>query len=123
MNKNKWYNIVIWSICSICFLIFIIAASGKFSVSGNMYQNFLKWGYNYTILIIAGLLEALGAIFLLVPKLRRIGAYILIFVMLAAIMTHIINFNEMGLPLFPIAFVSLLTLILFLNKYNQKQQL
>jgi len=119
-DKKVWYQVAIWCLSTICFFVFILAASGKFAKSGNMYDNFLRWGYNYHLLVTVGILEASGATFLLIPKLRSIGISFLIVVMLGSIATHFSNFDEMGFPSFPIALISTLILVRFLSQQTKK---
>lgn len=107
--NNKMWAITAWVLSIICAIIFLLASLGKFSFEGNMYDNFIKWGYNGFLLLSVGVFELLGAIFLLIPKLRKYGVFSLIIVMIGASVTHFINFEELGFPLFSLGLIVVLT--------------
>lgn len=80
-----------------------------------MYENFIRWGYNGFLMVIAGLMEGIGAILLIIPKTRLYGAFVLITVMVAAAITHFLNFEELGWPLLNAGLIALLSLIIYWN--------
>ena len=116
---KKSLSIVEWIICIAVGITFLLAASGKFSFEGNMYENFIKWGYSGALLITVGIMEATGGIMLFMPFTRKYGSIILSVVMIGSIFTHIRN-PEMGSPLLPVVLLILLTVIFLfdLSKEN-----
>lgn len=116
MSRRKSVQITVSVISVLCALIFFVAASGKFSTDGNMSDNFLRWGYSFRILLLTGLFEAAGGILLLIPKSRIMGAVALLAVMLGAMITHLRNFGELGIPLLPLVLSILLVVIIFLDR-------
>lgn len=119
--KNRKINLLfIWILCIPISLIFLLAASGKFSQNGNMYENFLRWGYSYPLLVTVGIMEGVGGTLLVIPKVRAIGIFLLSMVMLGAGYTHLSHFEELGLPALPATLVFLLLAILFLDRKRDK---
>ncbi len=113
---SKFKIILTWTLSIIGAVLFLLAGSGKFSFSGNLYDNFIDWGYNGTILILVGISEVLGGILLLWPARRGYGIFLLSAVMLGAIVTHLLNFQDLGWPLFPFLILMGLTVLYFINK-------
>lgn len=58
-------------------------------------ENFAKWGYPGFFVYLTGAIEVGGALLLLVPKTRWVGAALLVVTMLAAMATHAL-FAEWG---------------------------
>jgi len=112
---KKVYTLTEWTLSIILGTTFLIAASGKFSFEGNMYENFIRWGYNGALLIVVGIMEGLGGIFLFIPRARSYGAYLLIVAMIGASVTHIVQIEELGWPVFPISLILALCAILYIR--------
>jgi len=110
---------ILWILCIVCCGIFLLAASGKFSFAGNMHDNFLRWGYPSFFLIVVGVCEGIGGLLLLVPALRTYGILLLVLVMGGAVVTHLLNREELGVPIFPLAIVIGLLLIYFLHRKRE----
>jgi len=91
--------------------IFLVAASGKFSNTGSLAENFLDWGYPLWFMNIVGVAEGGGALLLLPSRTRRCGVGVLAVVMMGAVATHLLNFASMGIPLLPLALMVLLAVI------------
>ncbi len=105
-----------WTLNVILSGLFLIAATAKFSTESIMYENFLRWGYNGLLMGLVGIMEGIGGILLLIPKTRKYGAYILLIIMCGAMVTHFLNFEELGLPIQNTILILLLSLIAYLNK-------
>jgi uncharacterized membrane protein YphA (DoxX/SURF4 family) len=117
---KKAYTIIEWTLSIALGITFLIAASGKFSFEGNMYENFIRWGYNGVLLVAVGIMEGLGGILLFITKLRNYGAYFLILVMIGASVTHIVQLEELGWPVLPLSLILALIAILFIRKKTSK---
>ncbi len=83
----KTKMILMWVCIVPLTLLFATAAFGK--LSGAAEPNFIRWGYNITFMYTIGSLEGLGAIGLLIPKLRKWAAFGLIGLMIGAAYTHL----------------------------------
>ncbi|MEM8567634.1 MAG: DoxX family protein [Bacteroidota bacterium] len=116
MTKSlQLYRGLKWILSIIVALTFILAASGKFNPSGNMADNFERWGYTTTLMFIVGIAEGLGGLLLLIPKTRYWGVIILMPVMIGASITHLVHSTELGFPLLPIILILLLLTLRILN--------
>ena len=106
----KTKNIVSWVISGLLALLFLFAGSGKLMNDPTTVANFEKWGFSGSFMMIIGVLEVLGGIGLLIPKLRLLAALGLVGIMLGAVGTHVMN-GEFSEPMF---FVSIIALVLLL---------
>lgn len=97
-----------WIIRAGLFLIFLISSLGKFDLHGNMAGNFIRWGLPLSLMVFIGVCEFLGGILLLVPRYAVHGAILLIGIMIGSVVQHIVQHNEMGFPLLPLAIITLL---------------
>ncbi len=116
----KVKKVVIWILIAVNAAIFLLAGSGKFQLKGVMYENFIRWGYNGTLMIITGLMEIGGSVLLVIPKTKILGSITLIGIMIGASITHFLHYHEMGFPIFSISLILSLITIVLLNKNIQK---
>lgn len=123
MNIQKITSVTLWILCVSLALTFILAASGKFAKNTLMHENFIRWGYGYWVMLLTGIAEGIGAMLLFVRKLRILGIAILIFIMLGAAYTHLMNFEELGLPILNIILIMILMLAVFLHQKTKKHSL
>ena len=102
-------------------MIFVIAGSGKFDKESFIADNFIKWGYSHNFMYLIGLGEVIGGIGLLIPRIRTHAVIILAVIMLGAIYTHLMNFDQLGYPLLPafLFMVILTTYVIFKTRINQ----
>jgi len=78
-----------WTLSIIFGLLFILAGQPKlFGVSGVL-EMFENWGYPARFAHVVGLLEISGGIGLMIPRVSRHAAKLLLVVMLGAFVTHI----------------------------------
>lgn len=98
--------------------MFLISASGKFDLGGNMAENFSRWGIPIIIMVTIGIAEVAGTIMLLFPKLSFYGAVLLTIVMLGSVVTHVRYYDEMGFPLLPVVVIFFLIIVLLDSKRN-----
>src|SRR5258707_13584305 len=70
---------------------FAIQGAVKLAGSQVWISRFGAWGYPDRFYLVVGLAEVSGAILLLIPRLARFGALLLIAVMVGATATHLIH--------------------------------
>lgn len=107
--------LVSWVLSVVMFLIFAISASGKFDLTGNIADNFKRWGIPIPVMVMIGVIELAGAIMLLIPKWNKIAIPALVSVMLGSVATHIVQFDELGLPILPLGMIITLVTIQILR--------
>ena len=113
---NKLMHYLQWSVRIIITIIFLLSSSGKFDLQGNMSTNFAHWGYPIYMLLTVGIMEAIGAIFLLIRRTLKTGATLLAIVMFGAIYTHVNFYSELGFPFLNILILLGLGLVLYSNR-------
>lgn len=87
LMSPKIRNILAWVLSILLALGFVAGAFMKFS--GKMDDAFLAWGYPAWGPSLVAIIELIGAALLLIPKTRKIGAILIICIMLGAIGTHL----------------------------------
>jgi len=88
MNKNL-IRIIGWIIAVALAGMFGMAGITKVTGDPEMVNNFKRWGYGDNFLMLIGVLELLGAIGLLIPRVWYLASAGLIGLMLGATYTHI----------------------------------
>ena len=116
MNRERLVISTTWALRIILFLIFFLAATGKFSRSGNMMENFTRWDYPYYFMVIVGMIELAGSVLLLFPRYSLMAVALLTSIMIGSIVTHFLNYKEMGFPLFPFGLILSLYVIIYLKR-------
>src|SRR6266852_1548763 len=71
--------------------LFVVQGVVKLSGSKAWITRFTAWGYPDHFYLVIGLAEVSGAILLLIPRLTKLGALLLIAVMVGATATHVIH--------------------------------
>jgi putative oxidoreductase len=76
-----------------CLLAVLFTIQGAMKVGGSTawISRFAGWGYPDHFYLAIGLAELCGAGFLLIPKLARSGAILLIVIMIGATVTHLLH--------------------------------
>jgi putative oxidoreductase len=82
-------DILLWCVQAFLALIFINASSAKLIGNPEMVALFTAVGFGQWFLYVTGILELTGAVLIMVPKTRRIGAALLATIMLGALITHL----------------------------------
>jgi putative oxidoreductase len=72
-------------------LLFAIQGVLKLMGSPAWVHRFQKWGYPAHFYLLVGLTEIVGAVLLLIPGAVRLGAMLLMVVMLGATATHLLH--------------------------------
>lgn len=109
----KAKNTIGWIIAILLSLAFLMAGISKLTGQEQFVQNFGKWGFSMAFMYFIGGCEIIGAIGLMVKKVRALAALGLILLMLGAIGTHIVN-SEAFIP--PLILLVLLGTLVWLRK-------
>ena len=81
-------NVLLWFVRAFLAFVFVNAAWAKLVGNAEMVALFTAVGSGQWFRYVTGLLELTGAVLILVPKTRRVGAALLATVMLGAITVH-----------------------------------
>ncbi len=83
--------VAVWILQFALAALFAIQGAVKLGGSKAWITRFGAWGYPDHFYIAVGLAEALGAVLLLIPRLAKVGALLLVTVMVGATVTHLIH--------------------------------
>jgi len=103
-----------WILRVLLAALFAIQAIVKLSGSAVWISRFHAWGYPDHFYLAVGMAELLGAILLLIPKLAKFGALLLIVVMIGATATHFLHHEPQVVT--TLVLVALLSVILYLRR-------
>ena len=110
-RPSKGLNIALWCVQVLLALAFLGAASGKLLGKPEMVALFDAVGIGQWFRIVTGLLELAGAVLIVVPKTRSIGASVLAGVMAGAIATHLFVLHNA--PTAPLVLLLLTSFVLW----------
>lgn len=88
--KARTKTIGLWALTLLLVLMFFMVGLDKFTSHGWM-ERFANWGYPDHFLYVIGVLEMLGAVGLLIPRLAGYAAGGLIVLMIGATITHLVH--------------------------------
>jgi uncharacterized membrane protein YphA (DoxX/SURF4 family) len=114
MAKMDAKSVGVWILCVIVGLFFLAGGIPKVMQTEQMVKSFEGWGYSSGFVLMIGLLEALGGLMLLVPRLAFWGGGMLVVVMAGAVYTHIST--GIGSPVMAIVALALAGAAGFLRK-------
>ena len=103
MQKAK--TIVVWVLQALLCLQFTLVGTGKF-MDRVWAPRFRNWGYPEHFYQVIGVLELLGGLSLLVPRLAGYGAAVLMVIMIGATATHLVHGERWTSPVFPLVLLS-----------------
>ena len=83
--------VVAWILSALGALLLIAAGLPKILGQGGWTARFDRWGYPAGFVVVIGVVEVVGALMLLIPRLAALGAAILTVVMLGATGTHLVH--------------------------------
>jgi len=115
MNQSRVRSVISWVIQILLAVFFILSASGKLIGRPQWIELFRHWGFPDKFYLVVGVLELLGAIGLLIPRMARYAATGLIVLMIGAIATHLINGEGLQV-LRPLIFIVFLALVFYLRR-------
>ena len=88
--KARAQTIGLWALTLLLVLMFFMVGLNKFTSPGWI-ERFANWGYPENFLYVIGVLEMLGAVVLLIPRLAGYAAGGLIVLMIGATITHLVH--------------------------------
>ena len=89
MSKGK--SIALWVVQGILAIQFLVPGVLKLMGNPGWIVRFRAWGYPEKFYLLVGLVETVGAVVFLVPRLSAYGAAALAIVMAGAFVTHILH--------------------------------
>lgn len=102
-------TVLLWILQVLLAALFVLAGTIKF-VDPMWPRNFARWGYPDGFYLVIGVLEAIGGLSLLVPRVASYGAAMLGVIMIAASLTHAIH-GESGRVAPPLLYLALLAVV------------
>jgi putative oxidoreductase len=115
--------VLLWIMAAAIAYDFIYQGWRKFDPQGWWAPAFKKWGYPTWFMIIIGMIEVVGGLLLLVPKVRHLGALLLIVIMVGALVTRSIFGVSLEEIIFFISTISILMLMVGIDyKQSDKTQ-
>jgi putative oxidoreductase len=110
-TPGKALNIALWVVQGLLAFAFVGAASGKLLGKPEMVALYDVIGIGQWFRYVTGLVELTGAVLILVPKTRVIGAGLLAGTMLGAIATHVFVLHSA--PTAPAVLLALVAFVLW----------
>jgi putative oxidoreductase len=96
--------------------LFVMAGAGKLAGGEQTVQQFRVWGYSDGFRILIGLLEVLGGVGLLIPRIAAPSALGLMAIMVGAAYTHLANHEGLGKASTSIILLLLLWLVAYVRR-------
>ncbi len=109
--KARAQTIGLWALTLLLVLMFFMVGLDKFTSHGWM-ERFANWGYPDNFLYVIGVLEMLGAVGLLIPRLAGYAAGGLIVLMIGATITHLVHGEFPG----PVIHLVLLSIVFYARR-------
>jgi uncharacterized membrane protein YphA (DoxX/SURF4 family) len=82
-------SIATWVVAVLLCLAFLGAGAAKLTGQPMMQQEFAVFGYPLWFMYLTGLIELVSAILVVIPRTSRLGAALLVCVMVGAIVSHL----------------------------------
>ncbi len=112
---DKTKNIIGWIAQVLMIAGFAFFALGKLTGNPEVVANFERWGYPDGFVYLIGVVEAIGALLLIVPRTAGYGALLLIGTMVGAVGTHLMN-GEAAYIGMPLIFTLILAVVFWIRK-------
>ncbi len=113
--QAKTRNITAWIIAGLLAVAFLGSAITKLLGQEMHVQNFQRWGIPLAFMYVIGVLELLGAVGVLIPKLRALAGLGLGLLMIGAVGTHVV-FGEWAMVPPPFVLMVLAFVLFALRK-------
>jgi len=111
---NKLRTIGVWILQVLLAALFAIQGIVKLSGSPAWVSRFRGWGYPDHFYFVVGLVELIAAIALLIPRVAKLGALLLIVVMAGATATHVVHREPQVFT--PLVLIALLLITLYVRR-------
>ena len=105
-----WKLVLLWALTALLAAFFFVAGGAKLASSASSSANFARWGYPGWFMYVVGVVEAGGAIALLIPRVAGFAALLLCGTMVGAALTHLIH-GEMAAAPVPLVLLALVALV------------
>ncbi len=105
--KSVWKPVGLWLLTILLAAFFLMAGGAKLAGSPSQIAHFVRWGYPGWFLYVVGIVESVGAIGLVVPRLAGFAVLILGITMVGASLTHLIHGESLAVPV-PLVLLCLL---------------
>jgi len=115
MNQSRVKSVISWVVQILLATFYLLAASGKLISRPQVIEMFRHWGFPDKFYLVIGVLELLGAIGLLIPRVAGYAAAGLILLMIGAAATHLINGEGLQV-LRPLIFIVFLALVVYMRR-------
>lgn len=102
-------TVLFWAFQILLAALFVVIGTAKF-MDPTWARNFARWGYPDGFYMVIGVLEAIGGLSLLVPRLASYGASMLGVIMIGASLTHAIH-GESARVTPPLLYLALLAVV------------
>jgi putative oxidoreductase len=102
-------NGALWVVQILGAILFFLAGFAKLSGDEQMIQTFAAIGIGQWLRYVKGLIEFASAILLLIPALSRIGALLVVPIMIGAVVTHVVIIG--GSPALPIGLLIIASIV------------
>jgi putative oxidoreductase len=102
-------NGALWVVQVLGAILFFLTGFAKLSGDEQMIQTFAAIGIGQWLRYVTGLIEFASAILLLIPALSRIGALLVVPIMIGAIVTHVVIIG--GSPALPIGLLIIASIV------------
>lgn len=110
-------NTALWLLTLATSAIFIAIALPKLGGFGFFQEAFEQWGYPGWVELGVGILEFVGAVFLIIPTTAFFAAWILGAIMVGAVATHLV-FGPVGFVIAPLLMLVVLVFIGWMRRPN-----
>lgn len=121
MNQSRVRSVISWVIQILLAAVYVVAAFGKLISRPKVIKMFRHWGFPDKFYLVIGVLELLGAIGLLIPRMAGYAAAGLIVLMVGAAATHLINGEGLQV-LRPLLFIVFLAVVVYLRRPGASKQ-
>ena len=92
MTGRPWLGkariVLLWTFSALIALVMLLQGAAKFASDGLWVRSFAAWGYAPWFRLLVGVAEVGGAVALVIPRVARYGATLLVAVMMGAIATQ-----------------------------------
>ena len=105
-----WKLVLLWALTALLAAFFLVAGGAKLASSASSSANFARWGYPGWFMYVVGVVEAGGAIALLIPRAAGFAAILLCGTMVGAALTHLAHGETTAAPV-PLVLLALVALV------------